>query len=279
MVEKEVGQGSGNSGKKPAGCLTFVGLLFGGALVLFGGPRLCSSSNDSEPNGSEGHAATPTAVQLDESALTAYCAFQEQKLENMRESERRFSSNTSEATPMAEEWRSAEFEKIAQTLADEVGVDYLDIMQYANDDYWDHKCAALKQGRSFFGNAEAGAAKRSDGRSATDALELYYVLNRAESTQLQSFRDFSAVDCDWDTVNGNRFVGCRGISIGRKSKMSLYLVGRDAGGSVLVAPINGTARQHVDGLTHLSTQRGATVSVAEFAGPSFDIQSIMAELD
>lgn len=257
--------------RKPHGCLWWImmtlGCLVGGfavlvVLVVAFGPA------DLEP--AREPSTTPTATQaLDEGQLNAYCTYRAAHGKLIRDSSRRFDTDTVEGDREASEWRSAELKRLGREL---LGEDYLKIVFQSGvaPNYWDHKCSALEQGKEFFGGAEADVATASDARLAMEALELHYIRNKA-----MLLPHFSAIDCDWETHNGSRFVGCRGKNIGGASFWELFVIGRNSDSNVLVSPLNGPALGSVEGVRQLSTVSGRPVAVAVFAGPSFDVSSIV----
>ncbi|MEQ8585600.1 MAG: hypothetical protein RLO01_06360 [Thalassobaculaceae bacterium] len=231
-------------------------------------------------------AASKPAIEVPEGAMAKYCANEAKTVSVLRQSEKKFPPLSASASKdaildqarKASEWEEEQLKPLREELVAELGLDWNRIIYLATEHRWNLKCRAIEAGKPFLDTAEATSATRSDASSARDLLESYYVfrLNSDEHPLFGKGR-YNAIRCTWDTVASTRFVGCQPISLSERGSMGVYAVGKNPDGSVLIAPINGTAMTHIEGMPQLK-QGEQQVTVASYTGSQVDIPAVLKEL-
>ncbi len=220
-----------------------------------------------------GVANVSVAAEVTEAALPAYCEYERRSLEITRESQKRFTD-----IAKADEWAEAEVRKLNKPLEEQTGVSFYALLAHAIKNRWKIKCNAMNASKPMLDGTAAAAATSADVSRAKDLLESYYLfrLNSDEYPLFEKGR-YSAIRCTWETVASTRFVGCQPISFSERGSMGVYAVGKSPDGSDLIAPINGKAMTHIEGMPQLK-QGEQEVTVASYTGSQVDIPAVLQQL-
>lgn len=236
--------------------------------------------------------ATANKLANDQRAVQAYCDWADASYALSQNREREYEANPSEAAQSAiyEKYETLQRE-LLESIVSQLGTDSTQFYDASSSGHWDWHCRARERGWQVLTDMQAREATRSDARKAREAAEAFYIF--ALDKRVAHFFNatlYSAVNCDWQSYDDYRIVGCRLEGLGRKTDWDLYVVGRLANGELGMAPLNGQTEQHISrsGISTALDERARNrryfnaydefkAYFALFAGDPFDIAEVRDE--
>ena len=177
----------------------------------------------------------------------------------------------------ANNWYIKEFRKLVAVLSMSLDAEYEVILTHATEHEWDQRCNAYTENEIIISGTDSLRLSESDAETLEELLEAYYVFRlHSEKYPLFDRNKFSSIRCEISAIDDRWFGGCQPQSFGERGYMGVYVLGKSATGALLAAPVNGTAKAHIEGMPQISLEDDE-VTIGVFFD-TVDIASVLEKL-